>query len=147
VSKDVIKLNGGVYNDKAWKDKLIFKRTSFFQDSNMVYDILITGLKKDSPFFSWLGSDKPNIQKCSQLKVVLLYADVNTQKNTQYLVSEIEKSGLREMIILDFSHQFKAHQNAQDWNLTKHRVVGFCARNAKKIDISLNLPGFKTQSL
>ena len=146
VSTDTISLNGGVHNDKVWKDKLIFNRMSFFQDSNMVYDVLFADLKNDSPFFSWLGTEEPSLRKCSQLKVALLYVHINSQQSTYYLVSEIEKSGLKEMIILDFSNHFKAHPNTQDWNLSKHKVLGFCGTSSKKNNISLNLPGFKTQS-
>lgn len=147
VSVNKLHLVGGVYEDKSWNDKLEFVRLSFYQDATMVNEVLLTHLDGKTPFYNWLGVDSESIKDCQQFMVALVYADINSKHNSQFLISQIEKSGIKEVSLLDFSHHFKAHQNAQDWNLTKHKVIGLCGKTKHGSQISINLPGFKTQVL
>ncbi len=142
-----VKLSGGTYQDKEWEDELIFNRTSWFKDATMTHEILLSKLDSHSPFKSWLGSEEGSLDKCSIFYIALVYSDINAKHNNGFIINQLESNGLKEISILDFSHHVKAHQNTQDWNLSKHKVVGLCHSKVVEKGIKVEIPGFKTQVL
>lgn len=142
-----IQFKGGVLNDQSWDDSLSFKRVSWFFDATENYEILISKLDKDSPFASWLETDRLYLTSCEHFYIVALYADINANDGTSLLTSELNKSGLKEMNILHFSYHMKAHQNFKDWKLGRHKIVGMCSSNKLQDQISISIPGHKTFKL
>jgi hypothetical protein len=142
-----ISINGGVYNNKDWRDKLSFKRTSWFREASMDYDILFHKLDKTSSFASWMGSDQKYLTDCHEFYVALVYADINAPNGTPFLVNQIDSIGVKKVGIQDFKENLKAHENFRDWRLTQHKVVGFCRPESLKEDIVISIPGFKSVKL
>lgn len=140
-------INGGVYNNKEWKDKLIFKRTSWYIEASMEYDIMIHRLHDQSQFANWMGDDRKFLKECYRFLVALIYADFNAVNSASYLVNQIEDAGLREVSIPDFKANLKSHDNFRDWRLSQYKVVGFCQEDPNDKDLVISIPGFKQTRL
>lgn len=148
VLKSKVVLKGGEYQDESWKDELAFKRISWFQDATLTQEIIIGELKKDSPFGVWFGNQKLALDRCHQFFVSFLYADINANPKVNHLSSELKGNALSEQAVLEFSGQIKAHPMYGDYKLQNHKVVGWCNKSNRDInDISITLPGYKTQKL
>lgn len=145
-SESDLSLKGGVFEDKEWNTNLDFRRFSWYKDATMANEILIAKLDGKSPFANWMGAARLHVSKCDQFYIGLLYSDVNAEQGNPFLESEIEKSGIELITILDFKKELNAHQNYRDWHLTRHKVYGLCAsRTAEALKITL--PGFGTQEI
>ena len=147
VYKTQVKLIGGTFQDKQWQDELIFSRTSWFKDATMSHEVLLSKIDMNSPFKSWFGSEQNYLKKSSIFYIALVYSDINAKHNNAFVINQLESNGLGAVSILDFSHQIKAHQNTQDWNLSKHKVIGLCHKNVVESTIKVDIPGFKSQVL
>jgi hypothetical protein len=143
IYKSEVVFSSGNFEDKSWDDSLKFKRFSWFKDATLTHEILISSLTTKSAFSSWMGTDKLHLSRCSDFKIALIYSDINYSQGTSFLISELKKSGLKDVSLLDFSHQLKAHQNFGDWKLLRHKIIGLCNEGtvSKKIDVSI--PGFQ----
>lgn len=138
-------INGGIHHDKQWDDKLVFKRTSWFQESSMEYDIMIHKLDKTSPFAAWLEADKSYFDKCHDFYISLIYADpLATHLTKAFLVDQMDKLGLDDKSIPSFEANLKAHDNYEDWRLNQYRIVGFCKPEPPTRDLVISVPGFKS---
>lgn len=138
-----ISIRGGQFQDKEWEEKLKFKRVSWFKDATVTHEVLLTKLAADSKFANWLESDKKYLSQCSEFYVGIIYADINAAQGQSYLVSQLEKSNLKEVSILSFSSHIKAHQNFMDWKLIRHKVIGLCRTQASLSKMTINIPGFR----
>lgn len=143
-------LSGGVYERKSWDDSLEFSRSSFYIDTTLAYDIWLTRLDKNSPFFNWMGSNKTTALECREFYVGLIYSNtISTQINIASVTSikaQINKLGFTEMVMPDFKRHISAHNVFQNWHLRGHKVAGFCFSKMSSIpkEIPINLPGFNT---
>lgn len=138
-------INGGIHEDTEWDDKLVLKRTSWFQESSMEYDIMISKLDKNSNFARWLEGDKIYFDQCHDFYVALIYADpLTTHLSLAFLVDQMDKIGLDDKSIPSFEANLKAHDNYQDWRLNQYRIVGFCRPEPPTRDLVISVPGFKS---
>lgn len=147
VALSEVVLKGGVYKDISWDEKIIFKRTSWYHEATMQYDILIKELKTDSKFVNWLGRDKEYLKECSTFYVAAIYSDINIGEGTAFLESQFNKLGLERKSIMDFNENFRAHHNFSDWRLFEYKVIGLCESKNPVGDIIVSIPGYKTQKL
>lgn len=148
VFRSEVVLKGGDYQDKNWKEKIVFKRISWFQDATLMQEILVADLKKGSPFEAWLGGQKLEYDRCNQFFVSLLYADINASPKENHLSAELKGNKLSEQAILDFSRQLKAHPAFVDYKLQSHKIVGWCHQGTSNLgELMVTLPGYKTQKL
>lgn len=143
-----IELKGGVFKSDEWDESLVLKKISWYRDSTILYELLFGQIKKESPFANWLEKRKLDVSRCDEFYVGLIYADLmHALHGTTLVVAEIKESGLEEEGILDFSRHLRAHQNYKDWNLEKHKVLGFCRNKTKTKEVLLTLPGYKSFKL
>ena len=143
-----LNFRSGRYQNESWGDSLSFQRSSWFKDATLTQEIIITELKTQSAFAKWMGKDKLLLQECNHFFVTLLYSDINASQGIGYLREEFVKNGLKEYSLLEFTNQIMAHQQAIDWNLQKHKVIGWCSRETKsRLDIEISLPGHSRHKL
>ncbi len=144
--KSKITINGGLFHEKEWKEKLVFKRYSWFAETIMHYDILVAKLDEKSPFRVWLEKDVYKTEDCSEFEVGLFYAKLRSQ-GVSYLTSQLEKAGRRVSILPDFAANIRAHYNMEDWELTRHKVFGICKKAGGKKSVNVYIPGFETYKI
>jgi len=137
-----ITIHGGVYENKEWSDKLTFKRTSWYQEASMEYDLMLTKLEETSPFASWMGSDQKYLKECKEFYISLIYAHVTASTPVSFMVDQLEKSGLKRIGVRNFTENLSAHDNWTDWRLSQYKVFGFCRPADSVEDIVVSVPGF-----
>ena len=147
-SSSNIVIDGGTYQDKVWDDGLVFKRSTWYNEMAMEYDLLYTVLKANSPFRAWLGEgDKIKVAKCNTLALVLIYTSNNSVEKTPFITQAFAKAGYEEMIFLNFYHELKAHDSYRDWRLESYKLFGFCSSLDRAPVISLDFPGYKMKDV
>lgn len=147
IAESEIVLKGGVYQNKSWDDKLNFKRISWYNEATMEYDVLIHKMSSDSKFANWLGSDKKQLEKCSEYYIGLLYADINKSQGIPLLTAQFSNLGFDQQSIMDFSDNLKAHPNYKDWRLFEYKIYGFCKNKDSGKDLVISIPGYHSQEL
>lgn len=141
--KSQITIHGGVFHEKEWKDKLVFKRYSWFEETIMNYDILTAKIDRNSPFFAWMESDAFKASECAEFSIGLFYAKLRSE-GVSYLTSQFEKSGHVVNILPEFGANLRAHHNMEDWELTRYKVFGICRKEGNKRSIKVYIPGYST---
>ena len=140
-------INGGVYNNKEWSDKLVLKRTSWYQEATMEYDLVMHKLTDDSKFASWMGPDRKYLKECKEFYISLAYADLSASNPVSFIVNQIEQRGLTRKSVRSFQDNLKAHDNYSDWRLGKYKVFGFCRPIDSNGPVVISVPGFKSITL
>jgi hypothetical protein len=147
MTKSEIVIRNGVYLDKEWESDLIFKRYSWYKDASMSNEIMLSEISLKSDFSHWLATDKYHINKCEKFYIGLIYSDTSVKQGNSYLLAQLNKQGLEEKSIVNFSQELKAHQNYIDWGLSGHKIIGLCQMTKKSDNYYLTLPGFMQNSL
>lgn len=140
-------LKGGVFHDKKWNDKLIFKRYSWYSETILHYDILLAKLDTKSKFSNWLEADKYKIENCAEFYIALIYAKPLERFSKTYLITQIEKQQTKSYILPDFSAHLRSHPNLRDWGLDRHRVLGLCRNTLNKNPYVIDIPGYESFKL
>ena len=142
-----IAIDGGSYQNLEWKDEMKFKRYSWFNEASMKYDILLSELKNSSKFATWMGRDRSKLLNCRKLLVGLVYTDINAKYGKPYLISQFEKFGYGNIVMVDFNSHFEAHHSFKDWQLSEHKIVGFCKKDDNSKNVEIDIPGFGVKEL
>lgn len=144
-----VTFKGGMYENKTWDNPLVFRRTSYFQGSKLVHDVLITRLEKSSNFYRWLGDQTSQFSDCNELYITLLYKDLNAIYGTPLSIvkDQLARSGLIEYVIQDFNYAIRQHYAFEQWVLTDHKVYAYCNRSDSLDKIYLSMPGFRKTNL
>jgi uncharacterized protein YozE (UPF0346 family) len=137
-------MNGGVYRDKQWSDKLTFKRISWYQEASMEYDLMLHKLDESSNFANWMGQDKSYLKECKDFYVALIYADFNARHLVSFLENQFEEQGIKKVIINTFRENIRAHSNFSDWRLSQYKVEGFCRSEGANEELFISVPGFQS---
>ncbi len=83
----------GNYKDKKWSDNLVFKKTSWFQELSMLFDVLTSEISPRSPFFEWFSKfEKSEIKKCEHFILILRYNLSDTRLSDGMFVRELKKA-------------------------------------------------------
>lgn len=146
ITSDIV-FRGGTHGKKSWDEKLIFDRTSWYKEVNMVYDISIAEIEPESPFRKWLGGEALRAGKCDRLFIGLFYAQSGAPTNTASFIQQFREANLEDLVLLDFQKQFEAHEGFRDWRLSRHKLVGLCARSNSRFPVAIEVPGFKDREL
>jgi hypothetical protein len=138
---------GGVYQEKQWEDKLSFKRVSWFYGAVMYYDAYLTYLAEDSPFFAWIGEgSKQELTNCQKILIAMVYSSSSKKIGHATFIEQMNRQGLYEVNLLNFSQNMRVHPDFRAWNLNHYKVKGFCEnKNSVQAgqNLSFNFPGFK----
>ncbi len=140
-------LKGGNYGAEEWSESLSFERVSWFKGATLTHEVLLNSLDNKSRFSAWMGSDKLQLTKCNRFKVALVYSHSDAGQGNSFLLDQMDKSGFKQVTLLDFSAQMKAHPNYLDWKLSRHKIVGLCSDISSAQPIDITLPGFKKKSI
>ena len=150
IDKMDVNLIGGIYEHKKWYDKLVLKRTSFYDGARLLHDALIVKLDNTSPFYDWLGEQKSIFLDCNEFYIALFYKDLNLFRGVpiSYMRDQVIKAGFNEVSIQNFAYYLRQHYAFAQWGLVDHKVFGYCNRSGVKTKkIHLTMPGFERTNL
>ncbi len=144
---DSVKFDGGRLKQLVWKEKLEFKRVSWFSQSHLEFDTFIAELKKDSKFTAWLsGSEKKYLNQCDKLFISMSTSNFSKVLTDAMYMSEMKTNNFNEVIPTRFIEHLKMHPDYVRWNLNMYKPRMLCAD--KNVDIiTINFPSFKTMKI
>jgi hypothetical protein len=143
-------LKGGKLNQDFWEDEIKFKRTTWFTELTMVFDLYLAKVDDSSPFYNWLGvAEKSYIKdRCQSVYLALSYSMDSEKISQPFFKEQMSKVGLSQFTLTDFKSHLRLHPQYEPANLRLYQINGYCAE--KLVDENsflINLPGFNTTSI
>lgn len=139
-------LRGGKYANQQWDDSLTFERTSWYAELTLVYDLLITKLTPQSPFWQWLSNtEKETINSCKEHYVTVAYAQDSKKVSHSALKVSALEAGYRSFALPQLSNYLQLHPDFAKNSFHLYTVFGLCLEpeRAKRENILLQFPNFK----
>jgi len=149
INHNQFSIREGSYGTKKWSDDLVFKRTSWFQEISMLFEVLSSEINSSSPFFEWFSNfEKSEIHKCGHFVLILSYKLTDTRLSDGMFVEELKKSGYQLMEIPHFKDNLKLHPDYLIELLEHYKVRGACHKDAKKgSDLLITFPGYEPANI
>lgn len=145
VKEGTYDIKGGVYKNMKWDDSLTFKRISWFKELTLTFDIFMTQVKKEAPFYQWFSDDeKKLVESCLDSKVVLTYAWDPMQISREGFFAEAEKLGFERLSIPNFHSNVKMHPNFARINVYLYKTSLLCRKRIGGEALAITFPGFNT---
>ncbi len=138
-------LSNGQVTEKYWKEDLEFKRSSWYFELTMYFDIMIGQLKEDSGFNNWMTeTERLALNSCVEKYITLSYRLDSDKISDKSFFAQMEKQGLTQIILPDFGNQVKLHPDFERLGLREYNVYFLCRRGPGSGNpIKVNFPSFK----
>lgn len=144
VVKDNIDLKGGVFQKKEWREKLNFKRVSWYNGLTLIFDGQLAELTPNSQFYNWTSEyEKRTIANCSTFYVAMIYSLSRRKISENMFIQEMKRNGFVKIQLPEFHSNLRLHPDFEKFSLQLYDVFGFCNKLEKKKAISIRFPGFK----
>ncbi len=153
LNKNMVKIgtydiSGGVFENLKWDTSLTFKRISWFKELTLTFEIFMTTVTKDSPFYVWFSEDeKRMVESCLDNKIVLTYAWDPMQISREGFYAEVEKLGYERMSIPNFHSHVKMHPNFARINVYLYKTSLICRKKIGDQKLVISFPGFNSVTL
>ncbi len=149
VKKGSIVLRGGRLGNLEWETNLRFERISWYKELTMFYDLLVTEITPDSPFYAWFSKvEQEIVQNCKDFRIMMGYALDPDKIGHSDILSEFEKSGFKRVAIPNFKVNLVMHPNFEKLSMQLYQVYGICQESEiKREKITFILPGFREMTL
>jgi hypothetical protein len=136
-------LRNGVYTDKAWKEDLVFQRTSWYRELTLSFDLMLAQVFPQSSFNFWFSKDElDTFVKCADARVVVAYSMDTKEIPYSSLYEQIEKSGFTRFDLPEFKKHLLAHPDSQINGFHLYHVFGICKKNKDLRPLIMNFPGY-----
>ncbi|OFZ27847.1 MAG: hypothetical protein A2381_07570 [Bdellovibrionales bacterium RIFOXYB1_FULL_37_110] len=143
INHNQFSIREGSYKNKKWSDDLVFKRTSWFQEISMLFDVLASEINSSSPFFEWFSDfEKSEIHKCGHFVLILSYRLTDTRLSDGMFVGELKKLGYQMIEIPHFKDNLKLHPDYLNELLEHYKVRGACRTTQESSGLLISLPGY-----
>ena len=137
-------LSGGRSGTKTWDDELVLKRSSWFKELTMYYDILYTHIDETSPFYNWFSlEEKATLQECVDIIVLSAYAFRPRDISKTMFRMEMAKYGYESFTLNTFEKNIRMHPDYARFQMGVYSTYAFCRKGIKAEKISIEFPGFK----
>ena len=134
IKQDDVLLIGGRYEGKIWETPLPLKRTSWFQELTLMFDLYWGKLDSKSPFYSWFSElEKDNIKDCREFYVGFSYENDTRTLDKKSFFKKLEKIGIERTPIPNFEDHLKVHPDFGPLSLRLYEVNGFCLSKNKSL--------------
>ena len=149
VKKGDLEIRNGNYKNKIWKGRILFKRTSWFQELNLLYDVLVWKVSEKSKFFEWFSEEEAaKVKSCSSFIISLSYQMDQSKLSHQMFFEQIRKYDYELVNMNNFYNQLKFHPDFTENSLSLYRFEGLCLSKKKDDkDVVINFPGFESKIL
>jgi hypothetical protein len=148
----IFSINGGRALDQGWDESLIFRRISWYVELNIVFDLMVGKVSKNSKFYNWFSdSDKQIINNCSELYMLITYSsDSANSSSKSELLHQLENNQIKLVRLRSFTDNFHMHPSARINFLDKYSVDGICLTQGQVTKLKsskVSFPGFNQVSL
>lgn len=138
-------VRGGKFGNQTWNDSLHFKRTSWYAELTLVYDLLMAQIEEQSPFWQWLSvSEKQTLLACKKHYVVVAYAQDSQKISHSQFKAYAAEAGYSSVALPQFANYMRLHPDFNQNSFHLYTVFGLCLDNSspKRENISLQFPNF-----
>lgn len=138
-------LIGGVLKTDKWKDKLIFKRVSWYQELNMLFDIYIAKMETSSPFYNWFSFEEKNdLARCDSKYIIMTYHLDSNRISRESFENQLESQRFRFVGVSHFNENIKLHPDYARSHFRLYRINALCGKNHS---VTINFPGFNEYTI
>jgi hypothetical protein len=138
---------GGIYKQTEWDDSLQFQRYSWFQELNLLFDLLVAEVPAKSPFRQWFSSsEQTTINGCADFKVVMTYNLDSSRISETMLWSQAADAGYQRVSLSHFGPYLKLHPQYNNQSFHLYRVEGLCLPRKLSdsgVGFKLNFPNYR----
>ena len=136
-------LRNGTYNDKVWKEDLIFQRNSWYHELTMQFDLMLAHVTPQSSFNFWFSKNElDSMINCSESSVVMAYSLDTKDIPYSSLYEQFEKSGYTRFDLIEFKKHLLQHPDAQLNGFRLYHVFGICKKAKDSKSLIVNFPGY-----
>lgn len=119
----------GQFQDKSWDEKWVFKRSSWYFELTMYFEVFVGQLAEQSSFNNWLSDlERALLSQCNEKYVVMSYALDPDRISERSFMIQMEKLGMSQIILPDFSKQVRMHPDFERLGLREHNVYFLCRK-------------------
>ena len=149
VKKGEFEIRNGSLKNETWKGKILFKRTSWFQELNMLYDVLLWRVNGKSKFYSWFSKNEHSkITNCTDFFIVLTYQMDSSKISHGMFYRQMKNFNYELINVHNFYNNMKFHPDFTENSLSLYRFEGLCLRgNNERNDVVISFPGFESKIL
>lgn len=134
---------GGVQKNKTWNNSLDFERYSWFHELTLFLDIMATDIDEKSPFYNWFSkSEKKLLSPCKNRKIILLYQFDSKKITKGMFLSEVKKTGFREIRVPEFTKALNMHPDHEKHSLQLYKTFALCSSGPERV-AKISFPSFK----
>ncbi len=140
-------IKGGTAGAEPWSDALVFQRLSWYSELNLMYDVFLTKMDKNSPFWQWYSeSEVRRLNKCKNVYVSITFSLDSDRISQQMFYNQILSDSLSEVITNDFDLALSNHPDYNKFFLSLYKIKTLCS--TREIgDIAIKFPNFRTRVL
>ena len=144
VKKGNFYLVGGRFEQLEWRDKLQFKRVSWYHELTLLFDMMLSKWHGDSKFSYWLSpAEQDIVESCHQFYLLLSYA-TDSGDITHSMFNQIMRNNGLELIEMpNFRTYLRLHPDFASNSLRRYQVQGLCQKDPiPKNQRKIVLPSF-----
>ncbi|MCO4795188.1 MAG: hypothetical protein KC493_15835 [Bacteriovoracaceae bacterium] len=138
-------LRGGHFQNSKWSKSLKFDRYTWYHEVTMLYDMMLTKVDSDSPFYDWFSnSEKKLLASCTDFYLMLDYSLDSKKVSKKMVENDAKRSGFQKIVLRDFEKHLLNHPDVEELSLQLYETSGLCYRGeiSNREKILVRLPGF-----
>lgn len=144
VMKGDFSLKGGRNYEMQWQDSLVFKRTSWYKELTMYFDVAYTHIDAKSPFYNWFSElEKNELKDCIDIIITAEYAFRPRDISKGMFKQEVLRFGYESFVVNDFERNLRMHPDFSRFQTGVYSTHAFCRRGIQAKPIAIVFPGFK----
>lgn len=141
-------LKNGTFNDKFWKEDLVFQRNSWYHELTLQFDLMLAHVPPQSAFNFWFSKDElESMSKCSDARIVMAYSLDTKDIPYSSFYDQLEKSGYTRFDLLEFKKHILQHPDAQLNVFRLYHIFGICKKTKDSKALIVNFPGYLEKSI
>lgn len=145
ILKEDFSIRGGKFANQTWDETLKFDRTSWYAELTLIYDLLLTRIDEQSPFWRWLSvAEKQSLGACRKQYIAMAYAQDSKKVSHTMFKNFAKEAGYSSIALPQFSNYMILHPDFNQNSFHLYRVFGLCLDDPspKRENIALQFPNF-----
>ena len=148
VKRSVHHVKGGKSRTSEWKEELTFKRTSWYYQASLLYEINIAQIAPDSAFLNWFDDGElSSVKGCKQLLWVIDYAYDGRRVQKNYVKNILSNKGFVDISAPNFEKNFINHPDTPLMTNRNYKMQLFCHQSTTMNEIYATIPGFNEEKI
>lgn len=136
-------LKNGTFNDKVWREDLVFQRNSWYHELTLQFDLMMAHVTPQSSFNFWFSKNElDSMLNCADSRVVMVYSLDTKDIPYSSLYDQFEKSGYTRFELLEFKKHLLQHPDAQLNGFRLYHIFAICKKTKDAKPLIINFPGY-----